>query len=65
MNYYKITLNIANKRICASSQFHDFIGCHVKVLPRMLYVIGSSQGGEEKGYDHYTPFFGEKILNLF
>jgi hypothetical protein len=23
-------------------------------------VIGSSQGGEEEGYDNYTPFFGEK-----
>jgi len=50
-----------NERISASSQFHDFIGCRFKVLPRLLYVTGSSHGCEEEGYENYTPLFVEKI----
>jgi hypothetical protein len=61
MHHNKRTLNMTNKRICASSQFHDLIGCRFKVLPRLLYVTGSSHGGEEKGYENYTPHFVKKI----
>jgi len=50
-----------NINICASGQFRDLIGCRFKVLPRLLYVIGSSHGGEEEGYENYTPLFVERI----
>jgi hypothetical protein len=50
-----------NERICASSQFHDFIGCRFKVLPRLLYVTGSSNGVEEEGYENYMRIFVGKI----
>jgi hypothetical protein len=49
------------KRICASSQIHDLIGCRFKVLPQLLHVTGSSHGGEEESYENYTPHFVEKI----
>jgi hypothetical protein len=49
-----------NERICASSQFHDLIDCRFKVLPRLLYVTGSSHGGEKEGH-----FLSEKFEIYF
>ena len=65
MHHNKPKLIITDKRIRASSQFHELIGCRFKVLPRLLYVIGSSHGGEEESYENYMPLFVEKKFEIY